>query len=265
MRLIGGKDYYDGAVGFDNDNQRVFIRDRLEFYTKGQKDPIILPVPEFNQDIRIEFDATNYRMRYGYTTYNDPFTKKDYIMGTEMVYFCGFLYRYEVLKEVINNGVYGTEYKTERFITTFDEYQEFFLDRFNQKLAKRPKRKMYPFEKKYITYYSDNISDYFKPIPVNSEYLRQNKVICAIYVRLDRNSDRLWALNTDGLDTVGFQKIMSQWQAYQEIEMFPGTILVDDADKMVKLSDDKVLTKHGFDKWSFRNKVHPAKPRGNAA
>jgi hypothetical protein len=31
---------------------------------------------------------------------------------------------------------------------------------------------------------------------------------------------------------------------------------------MVTVSDKVKARKYGFDEWSFRNKIHPAKPRG---
>lgn len=53
----------------------------------------------------------------------------------------------------------------------------------------------------------------------------------------------------------GFQSTKMPAIAYQELSMFLGCMLVSEKEPPVKISDDVLIAKHGFDEWSFRKKV----------
>jgi hypothetical protein len=97
------------------------------------------------------------------------------------------------------------------------------------------------------------------------QYILDNKIVIAysIYPNPNYQSNlSLFHINTDGLKDIGFASCFDPWTAYQELDMFLGTILINDQDHMVKISDKFLITKHGFDAFSFRNQIHPGKPRG---
>ena len=63
--------------------------------------------------------------------------------------------------------------------------------------------------------------------------------------------DKKWYLNHDDLGTIEFYKVFDSYQAFQELSMWVGNMPTPDH-KMYQLSDKELITKHGFDKWSFR-------------
>lgn len=60
------------------------------------------------------------------------------------------------------------------------------------------------------------------------------------------------------LSLVNFQAVMTPWQTYQEIEMFLGTILVENQDKPAIMNDELKRDSKGFNEWSFKQ-VGPKK------
>jgi len=53
------------------------------------------------------------------------------------------------------------------------------------------------------------------------------------------------------LADIEFYRVMPTWQAFQELSMFLGNIAAPN-NPMVVISDQSMIAKHGFDKWSFR-------------
>jgi len=56
------------------------------------------------------------------------------------------------------------------------------------------------------------------------------------------------------LKEIGFQRIRDSYTTYQDIFQFVAGVLNHPENKMVKISDADKISKHGFDKWSFRQK-----------
>lgn len=54
------------------------------------------------------------------------------------------------------------------------------------------------------------------------------------------------------LSDYSFYKVMDSYSAFQEISMFISGVLGGQSPKIVQLPDKDILTKHGFDKMSFR-------------
>ena len=49
-----------------------------------------------------------------------------------------------------------------------------------------------------------------------------------------------------------FYKIVDSFTAFQELSMFIGGVMGGKVPKMVEISNEDKIAKHGFDKWSFR-------------
>lgn len=60
------------------------------------------------------------------------------------------------------------------------------------------------------------------------------------------------------LELLNFQTIKTPWQTYQEIEIFLGTILVENQDKPAIMNDELKRDSKGFNEWSFKQ-VGPKK------
>lgn len=56
------------------------------------------------------------------------------------------------------------------------------------------------------------------------------------------------------LKDLEFQKVKDSYTAYQDIFQYVAGVLNSPENKMVKISDKDKIAKHGFDKWSFRQK-----------
>ena len=227
MRIIGGHDYYDGVIPFDSDRERVFVRDRKE----------IELVPVDNSRLQIKS------------------TMRPVIQSLEKleVIFCGKRYRGIRIMEQTRNY--------QPLIDVFAWTKERALQHveFDERPAWRG-----PLEEQI---YEGDVDRYFIPTPVDEKtfaLLRKHKILIAIanHSRYSNLDNDIWRVNSDELRRLHFGSIMPAWEAYQELEMFLGTILVNDNDKMVTVSEQSKLAKHGFDKWSFKNPVHRNKPRG---
>ena len=235
MKIIGGYDYYDSVGGYQNDATRTFVRQKP--YSWEVKDThewvtLSLPRPEYHK-YKFEEDV-----------------------GTIEVIFCGQYY-------------FGLYYRTFGLRETAQTHYIWDFATLEDAL----KAKKLHFDEGRYFYYAnkrhaiDDIDENFdrKRYPMEDELIKNGVVIATrdsgLYTN-DRKSFRRWSKNPSGLKDIHFASVVPPWEAYQEIEMYLGTILVNDADKMVNVSDDVKLGKYGFDKWSFKNKVHNSKPRG---
>jgi len=62
-----------------------------------------------------------------------------------------------------------------------------------------------------------------------------------------RQQRKCW-MNPYGLKSIGFQKALDPYTAYQELSMWVGGVLAGESPKTVKITSDKVLLEgHGFD------------------
>lgn len=167
-----------------------------------------------------------------------PF-KNNYLewhVSTVEVIFCGTYY-------------FGVTYRTDRGIKYYWKYSDLIDDKIDffdydwnnssKELKKRLEEEFVP--RKFF----------------DQDALIRNNVVIAVRFR----EENQWSKNPTGLKEIGFASVVPPWEAYQEIEMFLGTILVNDQSKMVSVSDKSKALKYGFDKYSFRNINHPAKPR----
>jgi hypothetical protein len=237
MKIIGGYDYYDSVGGFHTDDTRTFVRQKPYSYdTKDTHEWVTLSLPRKKYFPR-EFDE-------------DVFSIEVIFCGK---HYFGLYYRTSGLREP-SQIHYIWDYETLQLHLKeeklhFDEGKYFFR----------------------INHYHalEHIEKLFIPMKYERETeLIENGVVIAtrhgedlVSYGLDEKNFK-WTKNPSGLKDIHFASVVPPWEAYQEIEMYLGTILVNDADKMVNVSDKVKLGKYGFDKWSFKNKIHPAKPRG---
>jgi hypothetical protein len=235
MKIVGGYDYYDSVGGYQSDDTRTFVRQKP--YSWEVKDThewvtLSLPRPEYHS-YKFEEDVR-----------------------TIEVIFCGQYY-------------FGLYYRTSGLREPAQTHYIWDFETFKKELADK---KLHFDEGKWFYYVNkrhaiDDIEKLFQRVryPLEEELIKNGVVIATrdsgLYTN-DRKSFRKWSKNPSGLKDIHFASVVPPWEAYQEIEMYLGTILVNDADKMINVSDDVKLGKYGFDKWSFKNKVHNSKPRG---
>lgn len=232
MRIIGGKDYYDHAVYYNTDTSRIFKRGRA------------LDNNLVEDKILDKFLVEHI---------NDTINGFHFMSIT--VIMCGKIY----------NGLqvdYGDDLNTiSEFIWSKDKFYK-FIEKNNIVIPNGNNwRHYYNLTKNTIelmnwvrTSNKDNL-----------DYLIKNEIIIAIRSTNNYFGDKNWLINTEGLDKINFAAVLKPHEAYQEIDMFLGTILVNDADNMVQVSNETKIKKYGFDDFSFKNKIHPSKPRSKRA
>jgi hypothetical protein len=239
MKLIGSKDYYDGITGFDSDARLTFVRNN------------------FLKAIPSEFKYTS--KSHG-RHLNVIKSSVDSILIREIkVIFCGKLYQ-------------GAYYTSEYLDTDKGKFISKYITFWNKKslLSELEDKGMRLTSRDWSTPYFrgdvtlENIDEYFTPADLpksDLEHVISQNIVSVIGIETKYSYD--WYENTDGLKQIGFASVVDPWQAYQQIEMWIGSQLAKEEDKMVKLSDNELINKHGFDKVSFRNTHHAGKPRCN--
>jgi len=246
MRIIAGHDFYDGVAPYDTDTNRVFVRNSV-------KDPILFPKMKLYNDIRFT--------KLG----EEPWRASNSLGKTEVhvrhLIFCGYLYNYiEVL--IPPKYLYPETYTAPQQLFFWSEVGfRAYLETLRMDLTSSTKHWYWRDMSQAVT--QENITDFFTRklvSPVVWDFLLQNN-ICIARLEKTRNDEIVGYVNTDDLKEIGFPKIMSAYQTFQELDMFLGTILVKDENKMVSISDRSRSLKAGFDAYSFRNKKHPSKPR----
>lgn len=251
MRIIGGKDYYDGAVPFDTDETRCFVRHEHSKSTS-------VDVPVFNQ-----YKKTLMVTR---ALYGRQWAEGYYCMT---ILFCGMVHNF-VMKNARTEkyNIKTKSFSIEKFFwTKKDLLQELEAD--SLRIASKSPWDSDNSDKHLIR---ENLDDFFEKRPVSKEvmdYLIENSIIVAISRSVNDKwnpqQNAKWYLNTDTLKEYHFGSQVDPYTANQEIDVFLGTILVADEDRQVKLSDASKIKKHGFDKWSFRNQKHRGKPRSRVS
>lgn len=265
MHLIGGKDYYDTAAPFNTDRSRPFVRTRLDKYP----DDALMEFPQFAFHSGIEWkDSYGYRDGYVIRVNGKSYTHK---INTINIIFCGVMYNGVMVEYYQSGGM--TEGPVPipvhhfKFFWNKEEFQEYLTEnKFELRTEKYSKWLLKDIDEESLPLDSNTMTRYFMPQILTgniAEFLIEKEICTAIPVMESRKykNNLKWKVNTDGLHTLGLQKRLPAWQAYQELDMFLGSILVRDEDRQVVVSDASKLAKHGFDGYSFKNKVHPSKPR----
>lgn len=216
MRILGGHDFFDSALSLGRDENLVFVRNKIEpFYDKKVDD---LFCPESNGKFYYggPINITKRDSKFSrYVEYVKPFT----------IVFAGKIYHCIQI---------GNE-PGDVFIT-----KNSFEEHCNQN----------SYEFKY------NSDEFFALKDVSSrqlDFLIENKVgIMTLGGYLNTERIRKISVNCDGLKDISFQKIIDPFTAMQELSMFVGGVLTENENKMIQISNEDKIHKHGFDKFSFR-------------
>jgi len=254
MKLIGGKDYYDGVTGFgyETDDRRAFVRTN---FNKA--------VPRAKDD---GYQAGTAGLRWdAYITNDNGLRSKEADLHELHVIFCGRHYKGVVRRESVYHK--DSSHWSQTFHTFWNPTAiQAELVRQKAKIRQR-KAELWAFRSNAVS--EDTLDAYFEPADVSKadlDKLIRDNVVHSIGFKSfdDRYGAIKWHDNTDGLKMFGFASAVDPWQAYQQIDMWIGSQLAKEEDNMVKLSDKELIAKHGFDQVSFRNTHHAGKPRGKA-
>lgn len=251
MKIISKfKDYYDGVQIYGCEGPH-FVRTtkKIENF-----DMSLLP-----EDFRNCCGGHYYKGWGNYISKHDKqWTKLDRDLYSGFVIFCGKLYPFITTKDIVYHPDFYPSYQAEKFIVERSKlptqyicdksYSNEWLYSFDKVIDKFGLIKTNDKKNFYRRWYNDyqqvkTLFDYkgFDVSHINIKY--QTPII--VWIKDKCYSNPI-------LDEIRFQKEVDSFSTYQEIEMFIGNVLVNDNDKMIKLSDKDRLHKAGFDKYSFR-------------
>ena len=251
MRVIGGKDYYDGARAYGEDSDIVFSR------TDHRKSQLV-DLPYFTTIaptlVAAEPDPTTWSgQRYLWLTgdlrrsgqYRYRYQGVEYRYGRVSVVFAGKI-------------IHGVRFEC-TVVSTLTKSNAFFWDyatikRFAASIGLTTHISWNSSERQQAEHFT-GLQPLSQP---HLDHAITNQVVIAIHDTID-NATRFpgekgdWHVNTDGLKGVQFAKIVDPYQAYQELAMYVGGVLPRQPNDTVELKGEKIMVqKHGMDKWSFR-------------
>jgi len=244
MRIIGGKDFYDGGLALGRDEDVVFVRGKhseaevVKPDEAGLKTPVeLIGMKDIDRKYSRAFGNS-----FGYLNNNEVFRQEGrYQFTTACAWFAGKRY----------GGVRVT--KRPDFGKPSEEM--WFWDRqaFLNFLGTIGVTMRSPSS--VSSYYLDEngLKDHFddRGTAAEQQWAIENGVAVAVWI--DDYGQKGWKFNTDGLKSIDFVRVMDTYAAFQELSMFVGGVMARPGNPMVEITDDKVkAAKHGFDNWSFR-------------
>ena len=216
-------DYYDTAMSYGVDDHVKWIRNPCEITHQH------------------EFNTKHFQISYAYNLH----------IVCLWVGFCGKIY--PVIKfqhDSAQNDVYCYNH---------DEVMEYVVNRDSKSQYKilplfvsNKSRSYYNFD--YLPFTSDAVKEFFSlnTESINELFLQYKTPVFVVH------ENGSFTFNIE-LKTLNFQKIFDPFSAYQEIEMYFGSVLCNTEITYSKIDDKYIAAGKGFDKWSFKNK--PTKKR----
>jgi hypothetical protein len=253
MRIIGGHDYYDSAQALGQDRSRVFVRNQFDKTEGLRVNECGLRAVEASRILLVPERAV-YR-----------FANVDKVDGRHgrfdfrpmVVWFAGVRHacvKVEGIRKPSNAPVTWCAWSA-------DELRD-FLGSVGSSLS--------------VTAWpgndlaASNIDEWFENSGSQSEreWLLTSGVAISISDGLGSvhghrawHDTRRWKIDTDGLKDLGFARVLSPWEAFQQLEMWVGGIIARPGNPTVDIVSDKVRRdKHGFDDRSFKKEKAAASP-----
>jgi hypothetical protein len=216
MRIISKfRDYYDGVMKTGMDREVVYVREREEI------------------DLGREFEI-------GFSTNRSGSYHK---VETLFLGYCGEIYRVYVIE--FSGHPISASWK---FVTyDYEEFKEVMMKwGFGSKYEFSEGRWWAGNYQKFRDYDTNRFKDLFHKF--------QTPLFLITNVHSYRAPDKTALTLGPSLKDLDFQRIKDAYTTYQDIFQFVAGTLNKPENKMVKISDKDKIAKHGFDKWSFRQK-----------
>lgn len=245
MRILGGHDYYDTALGFGRDETLVFVRtpaDKAELVPFRQV-PLRLPRSHTLNLGEGPFMRVSTATRSGV----------DYTFYPTIIWFAGTRHggfrvtRYD--HRLMPADTYAERNET-LWIWNCDRLFD-FMEQIGVEL-KKPRRGD-EGESINIT----NLEAFFTDPGRREEraWLIENRHSIAVHHtdKWQSESGCGWKFDTDGLKDRHLQKLLDPFEAFQSLSQWLGGVLPRSANPMISINDEKTMVaKHGMDEWSFR-------------
>ena len=246
MRIIGGRDYYDSALAYGQDDDVVFVRDEKEF--SNNNCPLYSGYPhDLLANHHWSKPAIEIRDPVRGPILLDLLPVSIYVAGTHQ------------------GGIKVREQTSGAKVEVFWDYSKFekWVASYGKSIG-TPNRYKWQTNTPEMDAFP-NLRAFMAPrlaSPEQLTWLIDNRVVTAIWCNHTlesyyRRKPVMWHCNSSNkawmLTEYDFQKAMDPFSMFQEISMFVSGVLPRNPNPMVEITDDKVkVAKHGFDKWSFR-------------
>jgi hypothetical protein len=215
MRIISKfRDFYDGVMKTGMDREVVYVRETVE-----------VPLKEsFGIDFSTKYEGSYYKIETFYFGY------------------CG-----EIRRVMVVSTWYPDCEKTRDVFFQYEEFKEFMLNNNIGSKYDFGERRWWPSKyQKFMDLDTSKMKELF--------HTHQTPLFFLNHVHSYRSPDKTILTMGPSLQGINFQKIKDAYTTYQDIFQFVAGTLNKPESKMVKISDKDKIAKHGFDKWSFRQK-----------
>lgn len=247
MHIIGGHDYYDCMLAYGRDMDIVFVRD-------GRKVPLHLKREQADDG----FNAIRSFNDVVHIRYNDKYVRQNMWPRADWIEVDGDP---RVQYDVITVIVADTLYRGLRVYVTRDKGRVYahsalahcvWNDEQLDKLV--PNLKVKPAMARW---WVESTKPAIEGSYFGSTKLSQNQLDVMIEnhiaVAVIDTSAKDVVLNGDQLKSVGFYRVLDPLQCYTILYDWIGGVLSTNANRMVTITDPKILLKkHGMDATSFR-------------
>jgi len=245
MRIIGGKDFYDGGLAMGRDEDVVFVRGKHSEAEVVKPDGIGLghPVELIGMKDVDRKSSRAFGNPWGHHN-NNEVMRHDcrYQFTTACAWFAGK--RYGGIRVHKRFTDYGKPSEDQWFW----DRQAFlnFLGTIGVEMRAPSAVSSYYIDEKGLEAHFEG-----RGTASEQKWAIENGVAVAIWI--DDYGQKGWKLNTDGLKGIDFVRVIDTYAAFQELSMFVGGVMARPGNPMVEITDDKVkAAKHGFNDWSFR-------------
>lgn len=249
MRIISKqKDYYDCIQRYGQDQNQVYVRNQI----KLPREQLTQLWGDLLDNVRCNIEELIYGQLCIFDCHIIGFCGKIYpVIGIKYINYAR-LKDYQLTNHKITTLI--TDFQETFFAYTFDELLT-FLEFTSKKYVKDKVNKYYNFRS------SSRIKQIFSKDFNRTKYSKLfiDHNIPIFIVKDNKNSkDYSYSrynniyLNPFNLYQYKFQKIFSPFEAYQELEMYISNFLRLQEPTTIEVSEKDKISKHGFDKYSFR-------------
>lgn len=240
MRIIGGKDYYDSASQYGIDKTVMFVRRHNEWSVLAEKD-ILRSIFDNIFYFRISQDT-----RF-YVSYHHTYNIEQVAIIVSGKLWRGIRYNGFEFNEA------GSKNGKLQYFWNVDSYKHFAKEHNIHASV------IGDFNNKEIFENIFSYSDVSKDI---MDYLIEKQITIVTMILTGKSRKKIpeinIAIDNDNLKDFEFYRVVEPTQMYQMIEQWKTGVLPVKPNATVDIVDNNIkITKHGFDKFSFR------KPKNN--
>jgi len=236
MRIISKfKDYYDGVQSYGQDSSLIYNRVRTVIPVKKDEAPM--------KDLFRFIDSTDYQVKKGIVR------ASQYFIG-----FCGKIYPC-VRFTTISDNLFTTKvtfcFDAESVNITMEDLKLFKTI----KEASTYRRIHWGYE---ASKSEQSLTEFFALAgEQHRKFIIDNKYLVFVFRECNNKSGRGYSreivLNPK-LAVYGLVKLIDPYSTFQELSMFLGGVLCNEAAPMIQIEDKYRIEGRGFDKWSFKNR-----------